>query len=46
MVGGSLELRLKHFNPDGSGWEEKDHFVTLVYKQQNRVTPPRCTSLA
>ena len=26
---GSLVLRLKHFNPDLSGWEEKDDFVTF-----------------
>ena len=26
---GSLELRLKHFNPDIVGWEEKDVFVTF-----------------
>ena len=26
---GVLVLRLKHFNPDLSGWEEKDDFVTF-----------------
>ena len=26
---GSLALRLKHFNPDMTGWEEKDGFVTF-----------------
>jgi hypothetical protein len=27
--GESVELRIKHFNPDGTGWEEKDKFVTF-----------------
>ena len=26
---GSLALKLKHFNADLTGWEEKDHFVTF-----------------
>jgi hypothetical protein len=26
---GSVELRLKHVNPDMTGWEEKDGFVTF-----------------
>lgn len=26
---GSLALKLKHFNPDMTGWEEKDGFVTF-----------------
>jgi hypothetical protein len=26
---GSLEMRLKHANPDMTGWEEKNHFVTF-----------------
>jgi len=26
---GSLALKLKHFNPDLTGWEEKDRFVTF-----------------
>lgn len=25
--GGSVALRIKHFNPDHTGWEEKDDFV-------------------
>lgn len=25
----SLELRIKHFNPDFSGWEEKDDYVAF-----------------
>ena len=28
-VDGSLEMRLKHFNPDMTGWEEKAGFVTF-----------------
>ena len=28
-VEGSLEIRLKHANPDMTGWEEKDKFVTF-----------------
>jgi Domain of unknown function (DUF6265) len=37
--GESVELRLKHFNPDGTGWEEKDKFVTfkLVRLQPNEA---------
>lgn len=27
--GGGFVLRLKHFNPDFSGWEEKDDYVTF-----------------
>jgi hypothetical protein len=26
---GSVEIRLKHVNPDMTGWEEKDGFVTF-----------------
>jgi hypothetical protein len=26
---GSLALKLKHFNPDLTGWEDKDRFVTF-----------------
>ena len=26
---GSLVMKLKHFNPDLTGWEEKDRFVTF-----------------
>ena len=29
QVGGEFVLRLKHFNPDFSGWEEKDENVTF-----------------
>jgi Domain of unknown function (DUF6265) len=28
---GSLTLRLKHFNPDLTGWEEKDKFVEFKF---------------
>ncbi len=28
-VEGSLELRIKHFNPDMTGWEEKDEYVAF-----------------
>jgi hypothetical protein len=28
---GSLVLRLKHFNPDLTGWEEKDKFVEFKF---------------
>lgn len=28
-VEGSLELRIKHFNPDFSGWEEKEDYVAF-----------------
>jgi hypothetical protein len=36
---GSLVLRLKHFNPDLTAWEEKDRFVTfpLVKRGQNEA---------
>jgi hypothetical protein len=36
---GTLVLRLKHFNPDMTAWEEKDRFVTfpLVKLGQNEV---------
>lgn len=33
---GSIVLKLKHFNPDLTGWEEKDRFVTF---RLARVTP-------
>ena len=26
-VGNSIEYRVKHFNPDMTGWEEKAHFI-------------------
>ena len=29
QVGGEFVLRLKHFNPDFTGWEEKDEYVTF-----------------
>jgi hypothetical protein len=35
-VNGSLALKLKHFNADLTGWEEKDGFVTF---RLARVTP-------
>jgi hypothetical protein len=28
-VEGSVQLQVKHFNPDGKGWEEKDDFLTF-----------------
>ncbi|MFP5380212.1 MAG: DUF6265 family protein [Vicinamibacteria bacterium] len=28
-TGGTLELRIKHFNADFTGWEEKDRHVTF-----------------
>ncbi|MBA3887743.1 MAG: hypothetical protein H0X67_18745 [Acidobacteria bacterium] len=31
---GSLELRLKHVNPDMTGWEEKNDFVTFRLVKQ------------
>ena len=36
---GSLVMKLKHFNPDLTGWEEKDRFVTfrLVKLGENEV---------
>lgn len=36
---GSLDLRLKHFHPDVTGWEEKDDFVSFpfVKAEGNRV---------
>ena len=30
-VNGSLEFRLKHFNPDMKGWEEKDQTVAMPF---------------
>ena len=27
QVGDSIEYRVKHFNPDMTGWEEKNHFI-------------------
>jgi hypothetical protein len=33
---GSIVLKLKHFNPDLTGWEEKERFVTF---RLARVTP-------
>ena len=29
QVGDSLEFRVKHFNPDMTGWEEKEKFVAF-----------------
>ena len=26
---GTVQLRLKHFSPDGAGWEEKDEYLTF-----------------
>jgi hypothetical protein len=36
---GSLAFRIKHFNPDMSGWEEKDKFVTFwfIKKDSKRI---------
>ncbi|HEX2059691.1 MAG TPA: DUF6265 family protein [Thermoanaerobaculia bacterium] len=36
---GSLVIRLKHFNPDMTGWEEKDKYVEfpLVSKSDGRI---------
>jgi hypothetical protein len=28
---GSIEVRLRHFNPDMTGWEEKAEFVTMPF---------------
>lgn len=33
---GNLVLRLKHFNPDMVGWEEKDKFVTFRFIKRDR----------
>jgi hypothetical protein len=30
-IGGQLMVRLKHFNPDLTGWEEKDKFVDFPF---------------
>jgi hypothetical protein len=32
---GSVEMRLKHVNPDMTGWEEKDRFVTFRLVQHD-----------
>ena len=32
---GSVELRLKHVNPDMTGWEEKNGFVTFCLVKQD-----------
>lgn len=34
---GTVELRLKHFSPDGKGWEERDKFLSfkLVSVEKN-----------
>ena len=32
---GQLSLKLKHFNPDMTGWEEKDKFVTFRFFKRN-----------
>lgn len=34
-VDGSLQLRLKHINPDMTGWEEKNDFVTFRLVKQD-----------
>ncbi len=36
-VGSSIEYRVRHFNPDMTAWEDKDHFVTfpLVAAEQD-----------
>ena len=31
---GTLVLRLKHFNADLTGWEEKDDFLTFPFREQ------------
>lgn len=38
-TGGSLALRIKHFNADFTGWEEKDDYVAfpLVAAEENAV---------
>ena len=35
---GGLAMRLKHFNPDMTGWEEKDKFVTFRYVKTEGYT--------
>lgn len=35
---GSVELRLKHVNPDMTGWEEKNDFVTFKLVKLNGTT--------
>jgi hypothetical protein len=39
-VAGEFILRLKHFNPDFTGWEEKDDYLTfrLVSVSENKAT--------
>lgn len=39
LVLDSTGLRLKHFNPDMTGWEQKDDFVTfeLIAFEQNKI---------
>lgn len=32
-VENSFVLRLKHFNPDFSGWEEKDDYLTFPFRE-------------
>ena len=34
-IDGSVEMRLKHVNPDMTGWEEKDRFVTFKLVKQD-----------
>lgn len=34
-VEGSVDLRLKHVNPDMTGWEEKNGFVTFRFVRQD-----------
>lgn len=35
---GSVTMRLKHFNPDMKGWEEKDGFVTFKFVKADAST--------
>ncbi len=39
-VDGAFVLRLKHFNPDFSGWEDKESYVTFAFESaaENRAT--------
>jgi hypothetical protein len=36
-VDGSLQMRLKHVNPDMTGWEEKNDFVTFRLVKQDQT---------
>ncbi|MFY0651393.1 MAG: hypothetical protein JXQ96_05140 [Cyclobacteriaceae bacterium] len=35
-VEGKISLKLKHFNPDITGWEEKDDFVEFPFVQSSK----------